>query len=244
MKIGFRTPSVKKSVKARTTGKIKRSVKKSVNPLYGKKGTGYITDPKKAVYNKVYNKTTFGAKDVYDAIDFDTTNHSNSDKSNFSSQTNASANTKRKKVQVPISEHDTKLSERIFETIIFIVLFVFASIINFWLFQYLSNTFQFIVEGLVLIFTVHFISDSWTKKKTIEYKKVFEDELIAADRQSISDYKEKYKNENKKPFYKNWKIYFAVITLLVCILIGNNTDKTKPQDNNNITSTTVTYMNK
>ncbi|VTT18292.1 phage protein [Streptococcus dysgalactiae subsp. equisimilis] len=60
MKIGLRTPSLKKSIKARTTGKIKRSLKKSINPVYGKKGVGLITDPKKAIYNKVYKKTTFG----------------------------------------------------------------------------------------------------------------------------------------------------------------------------------------
>lgn len=57
MKIGFRTPSVKKTFKARTTGRLKRSLKRSVNPLYGKKGMG-VLHPKKAVYNKVYKKTT------------------------------------------------------------------------------------------------------------------------------------------------------------------------------------------
>lgn len=61
MKIGMRKPNLKKRVKARTTGKLKRTVKKSVNPLYGKKGMGLINDPKKAVYNKVYNKSTFDA---------------------------------------------------------------------------------------------------------------------------------------------------------------------------------------
>ena len=64
MKYGMRTPSIKRSVKARTTGRAKRAVKSSVNPLYGKKGMGYINDPKKAVYNKVYNKTTFGIRDA------------------------------------------------------------------------------------------------------------------------------------------------------------------------------------
>ena len=58
MKYGFRKPSLKKSFKARTTGKAKRKVKKAVNPLYGKKGTGWVKNPKKAAYNKVYNKTT------------------------------------------------------------------------------------------------------------------------------------------------------------------------------------------
>lgn len=59
MKIGVRTPSLKKSFKARTTGKLKRKVKKATNPLYGKKGVGYIKNPKRAVKNKVYRKTTF-----------------------------------------------------------------------------------------------------------------------------------------------------------------------------------------
>lgn len=60
MKIGPRKPSIKKSIKARTTGKAKRSIKKATIPGYGKKGTGWIKDPKKAAYNKIYNKTTFG----------------------------------------------------------------------------------------------------------------------------------------------------------------------------------------
>lgn len=58
MKIGVRTPSLKKSFKARTTGRINRTLKKSVNPLYGKKGMGYIKNPEKAIYNKVYHKVT------------------------------------------------------------------------------------------------------------------------------------------------------------------------------------------
>lgn len=64
MKKGFRTPSVKRSVSARTTGRVKRAVKRSVNPTYGKNGMGYINNPQKAVYNKVYNKTTFGVNDI------------------------------------------------------------------------------------------------------------------------------------------------------------------------------------
>lgn len=64
MKIGMRKPSVKKSFKARTTSKYKRAVKKSINPTYGKKGMGMINDPKKSIYNKVYNKSTFDIRDV------------------------------------------------------------------------------------------------------------------------------------------------------------------------------------
>ena len=35
----------------RITGKVTRSIKKSVNPLYGKKGMGFINDPERAVKN-------------------------------------------------------------------------------------------------------------------------------------------------------------------------------------------------
>lgn len=35
-----RKPSIKKSIKARTTGKAKRAIKSSVNQLYGKKRNG------------------------------------------------------------------------------------------------------------------------------------------------------------------------------------------------------------
>ncbi len=60
MKFGMRKPSLKKMLKARTTGRAKRAVKRTFNPLYGKKGMGLINNPKKALYNKVYNKTSFG----------------------------------------------------------------------------------------------------------------------------------------------------------------------------------------
>lgn len=65
MKFGMRKPSLKKSIKARTTGKAKRALKKAVIPGYGKKGTGWIKNPKKAAYNKVYKKTTFSIFDLF-----------------------------------------------------------------------------------------------------------------------------------------------------------------------------------
>lgn len=61
----MRKPSIKKMVKARTTGKVKRAVKSEVVPLYNQKGTGIVKDPKKAVYNKVYNKTSMGLGDIF-----------------------------------------------------------------------------------------------------------------------------------------------------------------------------------
>lgn len=65
MKFGMRKPSIKKSIAARTTGRAKRIVKKAIIPGYGKKGTGWIKDPKKAAYNKIYNKTSFSIWDLF-----------------------------------------------------------------------------------------------------------------------------------------------------------------------------------
>ena len=56
---------LKKSIKARTTGRIKREVKSAMNPLYGKKGMVWINNPKKAAYNKVYKKTSFSIFDLF-----------------------------------------------------------------------------------------------------------------------------------------------------------------------------------
>lgn len=68
MKIGVRKPSIKKSIKARTTGKAKRAVKRAIIPGYGKKGMGWIKDPKRAAYNKIYNKTTIGVGDILKSL--------------------------------------------------------------------------------------------------------------------------------------------------------------------------------
>lgn len=62
MKTGIRKPSVKKSISARTTGKVKRKLKRLANPFYGTKGTGWIRNPRRALYNKAYRKTTISTK--------------------------------------------------------------------------------------------------------------------------------------------------------------------------------------
>lgn len=64
MKIGMRKPSIKKSLKARTTGKWKRQMKRTVNPFYGRKGMEFIRDPKRSVNNAIYHRTTFGINDI------------------------------------------------------------------------------------------------------------------------------------------------------------------------------------
>ena len=61
----MRKPSLTRSLKARTTSKWKRQAKKAIIPGYVKKGMGWVKNPKKAMYNKVYHKTTFGLSDLF-----------------------------------------------------------------------------------------------------------------------------------------------------------------------------------
>lgn len=65
MKFGFRTPSISRSVSARTRGRVTRTVKRTVVPGYGAKGMGWLRNPRRAAYNKVYKKTTFGIGDLF-----------------------------------------------------------------------------------------------------------------------------------------------------------------------------------
>lgn len=58
MKFGFRIPSIAKRISARTS--VKRIVQNELG-LKAPRGYGWITNPKKFVYNKVYNKTTVGS---------------------------------------------------------------------------------------------------------------------------------------------------------------------------------------
>lgn len=60
----IRKPNLKKSFKARTTGKVKRKIKSAINPFYGKKGMGWLRNPSKALYNKIYNLLTVGVRDI------------------------------------------------------------------------------------------------------------------------------------------------------------------------------------
>ena len=58
MKVGIRKPSIKRSLKARTTGRAKRAVKRSINPFYGKNGIGFLLHPFKAAYGWIYRRVT------------------------------------------------------------------------------------------------------------------------------------------------------------------------------------------
>lgn len=64
MKYGFRTPSLRRSISARTTGRAKRAIKRAIIPGYGMKGMGLLTNPRKSIYNRIYRRTTFGLGDI------------------------------------------------------------------------------------------------------------------------------------------------------------------------------------
>jgi hypothetical protein len=57
MKFGFRIPSLKKRIAARTSWK--RVVRHSLG-VKAPRGWGWLTNPKRAAYNRVYNRTSFG----------------------------------------------------------------------------------------------------------------------------------------------------------------------------------------
>ena len=65
MKIGMRTPNLKRAFKARTIGKSKKAMKKMINPLYNKKGVGFVKSPRKSITNSIYKKTTFSFWDLF-----------------------------------------------------------------------------------------------------------------------------------------------------------------------------------
>ena len=62
MKFGMRKPSIRKSIAARTS--VKRYIRHSLG-VKAPRGWGWITNPKKALYNKVYRKTSFSIFDIF-----------------------------------------------------------------------------------------------------------------------------------------------------------------------------------
>jgi hypothetical protein len=57
MKFGFRISSLSKRIAARTS--VKRVIRHKLG-IKAPRGMGWITNPKRAMYNKVYNKTSRG----------------------------------------------------------------------------------------------------------------------------------------------------------------------------------------
>ena len=65
VRIGFRIPSLKKRLSARTS--LKRAVQQRLG-LKAPRGWGWVTNPKRAAYNRVYNRTTRGCLVVVVAV--------------------------------------------------------------------------------------------------------------------------------------------------------------------------------
>ena len=57
MKFGFRKPSLRKRIAARTS--VKRMIRHRLG-LKAPRGWGWLTNPKRAAYNRIYNRTTRG----------------------------------------------------------------------------------------------------------------------------------------------------------------------------------------
>jgi hypothetical protein len=57
MKLGIRRPSLRKRIAARTSWK--RVVRHNLG-FKAPRGYGWITNPRKAAYNRIYNRTTVG----------------------------------------------------------------------------------------------------------------------------------------------------------------------------------------
>lgn len=64
----IRHRSLMKSISARTTAKYKRQIKKKILPGYGKKGAGVIKNPKKSMYNAIYNRTTIDTRKTHKSV--------------------------------------------------------------------------------------------------------------------------------------------------------------------------------
>jgi len=67
VKVGLRHPSLKKSIKARTTAKWKRQIKGSIIPWYGQREMGWL-HPRRKIRGMIYNRTTFSIGDVFNAV--------------------------------------------------------------------------------------------------------------------------------------------------------------------------------
>lgn len=57
VRFGFRVPSLRKRISARTS--LKRYARHSLG-LKAPRGWGWITNPRKAAYNRIYSRTTRG----------------------------------------------------------------------------------------------------------------------------------------------------------------------------------------
>ncbi len=212
MKMGFRTPSVKKSITARTTGRIKRSAKKAVNPLYGKKGVGYIKNPTKAVKNSVYHKTTFGVSDIVSSVSSTSqkkSNGSNSKNTNYNYNSYNFSKEKEKKVKtkkIPVGERKATLSDKISSEIVLAILALIVFFINFAIIANISTVLSLINTIILVPLGIYLAIKFWKTETVTEYKTVSIDEESKGNNQyQFEEYKSNLKiaeKRNEVEYYK------------------------------------------
>lgn len=64
VEFGVRRPDPLGFLRARTTGRVKRKVKRAVIPGYGRSGTGWVRDPGRAAYGSVHRRSTIGVSEI------------------------------------------------------------------------------------------------------------------------------------------------------------------------------------
>lgn len=65
MKFGIRTPSLTRSLAARTSPR--RFIRQSLG-LKAPRGYGWLTNPRRAAYNRIYSRTTVSAWSILGAV--------------------------------------------------------------------------------------------------------------------------------------------------------------------------------
>ncbi len=74
MKFGIRKPSIKKSISSRTS--VKRYIRHNIG-IKVPRGYGIFSNPKKAIYNRIYGKTSTSLKDILIASPLNFLRHHN-----------------------------------------------------------------------------------------------------------------------------------------------------------------------
>lgn len=142
---------------------MKKAAKRTVNPLYGKKGMGLVNNPKKALYNKVYNSTTIGMSDFLETAskneNLTRNNQNNSDSQSKEFLADSNIKSTKTKNNTPLYEitndNKVKIGKRIYTkkqvkkyAMLFLILSVVYMIIGIYFFP-------FFIIGLFLLWTSH-----------------------------------------------------------------------------------------
>lgn len=157
MKFGMRKPSINKRVTSRTSSRLTRNLNASVKPLYGKRGMGWVNSPKKSVYNRVYEKTSFDGVDMFK----ENNNSGNKERNNYTDYYINDSNDGDIISKEELQEELTGLIESLFgivPTAIFMATFgYFIITLNFWV-TTLIGIILILMGGAIILITVPLLS--------------------------------------------------------------------------------------